>query len=607
MQKRMMPWWLALLLWAGPLVGVFPSEIFPVGPKTRLQIDFWKKIYTEIHDDEGLIHDSEDLTLIYRRVRLPEGLRPRQQQQMIDQIKEQITQLLQSIVQKGGVQLTSEEEKMFNQLGRPSLDLIKVLGPRMRYQRGQKEKFYRGLRQSELYLPHIRQALRQWQVPEDLAYLPHVESSFNYQAFSKVGAAGIWQFMRSTARHYRLKMDYLLDERRDPLKSTIAAARMLKFNYQKLKSWPLAITAYNHGVNSMVRAVEQVKDHLFESIVDRYRNRRFGFASKNFYPCFMAAREIAQDPAKYFPEIKNETPLAPIKVVKINRPFTLTEILRITGLSQAELSRYNPGFRPAAFAPTAVLSGKDPLALPAYVPFGPAEIAQLRLPGKPRAVIAAAVPTKTPLPAPAILTKTTPVDPKQASPARSLWAKIKNFFWPSSQKNLSPVLAQAPTAEELNDPQQALRQEAFAFQGVQKQPDLYQIQVEPSETLGHYVDWSQVPLEELQKLNHLKGEQIQLGQKFNLPLTAALAAQFAEKRKTFHQVLREDFLANFVITGVQKYIVQPGDTLYKIAQKFKMEIWPFRLLMPASWDLKIYPGQTLTLPQLEPKNSNALE
>ena len=118
-------------------------------------------------------------------------------------------------------------------------------------------------------------------MPVELSVLPHVESSFNPEAYSHVGAAGIWQFIRSTGKRY-MQIDHLIDERMDPFASTKAAAKLLRHNYQLTQSWPLALTAYNHGVASMRRAINTLGTRDIAVIVRKYKGRAFGFASRNF-------------------------------------------------------------------------------------------------------------------------------------------------------------------------------------------------------------------------------------------------------------------------------------------------------------------------------------
>ena len=107
------------------------------------------------------------------------------------------------------------------------------------------------------YMIFLKKIFKKYDLPEELIVLPHVESSFNYKAYSSAGAAGIWQFTRGTGKQY-LKISYEVDERLDPILSTEAAAKLLKRNYEVLGSWPLAITAYNHGAYGMKRAVKKL-------------------------------------------------------------------------------------------------------------------------------------------------------------------------------------------------------------------------------------------------------------------------------------------------------------------------------------------------------------
>ena len=147
--------------------------------------------------------------------------------------------------------------------------------------------------------------LEQHGVPEEIAALPHVESSFNPAAYSKVGAAGLWQFMPSTAKRF-MRVDGVVDERLDPYSATEAAANLMLYNYRLLGSWPLAVTAYNHGPGGLRRAQEELGTSDIAVIVKRYQGATFGFASRNFYVAFLAALEVDRNAEKYF------GPIAPL-------------------------------------------------------------------------------------------------------------------------------------------------------------------------------------------------------------------------------------------------------------------------------------------------------
>ena len=161
----------------------------------------------------------------------------------------------------------------------------------IRVQQGLREKVDEGLHRASKLLPRILTILRQHQVPAELAALPLVESTFNPAAYSKAGAAGLWQFIRSTGKQYSL-ISRKRDDRRDPVRATEAAARLLRDNYQALGSWPLAIVAYNHGHAGIRAASTLVGSTAIEDIVARYNGPRFGFASKNFYAEFLAALDV---------------------------------------------------------------------------------------------------------------------------------------------------------------------------------------------------------------------------------------------------------------------------------------------------------------------------
>jgi membrane-bound lytic murein transglycosylase D len=139
---------------------------------------------------------------------------------------------------------------------------------------------------------------RQSGVPIELTRLPFVESSFNVKARSRVGASGIWQFMRYTGRRF-MRINYAVDERNEPLRATEAAAKLFRMNYNMLNQWPLAVTGYNHGPAGVQRVVKKFNTDNIVELVDE-RHGRFGFASANFYACFLAALEVEKNANKYF-------------------------------------------------------------------------------------------------------------------------------------------------------------------------------------------------------------------------------------------------------------------------------------------------------------------
>ena len=156
----------------------------------------------------------------------------------------------------------------------------------------------RGLEISQRYDAVFRKIFREEGLPEDLAFLPHVESSFQASARSSAGAVGLWQFTRGAAERF-MTVNTKVDERLNPIASARGAARYLKHAYSLLGSWPLALTSYNHGINGMLRAKKQLGGD-FVHIVEQCTLPNFGFASRNYYAEFLAAREIAGDPRWIF-------------------------------------------------------------------------------------------------------------------------------------------------------------------------------------------------------------------------------------------------------------------------------------------------------------------
>jgi membrane-bound lytic murein transglycosylase D len=190
---------------------------------------------------------------------------------------------------------------------------------------------------------YIRRTLREQGLPEGLAALPHVESSYHPLAYSHRGASGLWQFTRSTGRRY-MRVDRAVDERRDPFISTVAAARLLKHNHAATGTWPLAITAYNHGTSGVRRATRKIGTTDIAPIVRRYKSRRFGFASRNFYVAFLAALQVSSDANRYFGAFSKDPP-AHNTTVKLDAYIAAEHVAKQLGLTLAELRNHNPALR----------------------------------------------------------------------------------------------------------------------------------------------------------------------------------------------------------------------------------------------------------------------
>ncbi|RPJ79748.1 MAG: lytic transglycosylase domain-containing protein, partial [Deltaproteobacteria bacterium] len=263
---------------------------FPEYHVIKPNVRFWKKVYSEFTTNQGIIHDNRNLDIIYEAIQLvpPNGSRNHKaNQRNINAIKEKYKTILLKLA-SGQKPETKTEKRVYSLFAdKKNLQSFRDASENIRFQLGQSDRFREGVIRSGAYLSEIRKIIKSYGLPEQLAYLPHVESSYNYNAYSKFGAAGIWQFTRGTGKNY-MKIDYTLDERRDPILATHAAAKYLKKNYEHLGSWPIALTAYNHGANGMARAKREVGSD-YASIYKRYNGKSFGFASRNFYSEFLAA------------------------------------------------------------------------------------------------------------------------------------------------------------------------------------------------------------------------------------------------------------------------------------------------------------------------------
>lgn len=236
---------------------------------------------------------------------------------------------------------TAEEKHIAALLGKagPDAPTGSVLAGRIRGQRGLGDQLCESVARARPLLPEMRRLLAKHGVPEELSSLPLVESGYRVSAYSHAAAVGMWQFTRGTGRRF-LHIDHVVDERRDPMLATEAAAKYLRENYERLGSWPLAITAYNHGANGMSYAVRKLQTKNLATIVENYRSRYFGFASRNFYSEFLAAHDVMAKGLATCPEPK-EKYVAPAEVV-LDAYVPLKDLASAAGVSTGELMELNP-------------------------------------------------------------------------------------------------------------------------------------------------------------------------------------------------------------------------------------------------------------------------
>jgi len=308
-------WLLSLLVfWLAFSPGNTQSQIkpgtedpFPLLPGLESSVEFWKKVFTEYSISQLVFFDPLDMSRIYDVLDVGEEGRTSEY-------------------------INGERERIAAAHG---VDLERV-----RAQRGIKERTAAGLKRSGRHIVQMQQIFRDRGLPIELTYLPIVESSYDVNARSNVGALGMWQFMRTTGRQY-MRVDRSIDERRDPIESTRAAALFLQQAYDTLGSWPLAITAYNFGPGGMTRAVAAIESDNLVELINQYNHPYWGFAPKNFYAEFLAAVEIGKNVNQYFPELQLDSPVA-IKEIELKNSVSVAALAKSTGLTRDQLLGWNP-------------------------------------------------------------------------------------------------------------------------------------------------------------------------------------------------------------------------------------------------------------------------
>jgi len=356
-----------------------PSRDLPRPAELQRDVDFWIRVYSEITTRQGFLHDDADLSIVYGVLNLPDappGSKPRRD--AITTERERWRTALQQAADSRarGVPATTADARRVLELWGAEVTPARLQAAveSVRFQLGQADRFREGIVRSGIWETHIAETFARMGLPPELAALPHVESSFTPTAYSKVGAAGLWQFMPGTARLY-MRVDDVLDERMDPFRATEAAGKLLLYNYRVLGSWPLAITAYNHGAAGMRRARDTLGTDDFAIIARQYKGRAFGFASRNFYPSFLAALTIDQDPSRYFGQIER-APRLRFHELEMPAYASVDALASATGLDRAVLRDLNPALRPSVWSGSRRVPRGYKLRLPADRPLSAAELSQ---------------------------------------------------------------------------------------------------------------------------------------------------------------------------------------------------------------------------------------
>lgn len=376
----------------GPALGYKP-DTFEIPEPMKPRVQFWIDIYTKYTTDQGVLHDSLHVGAVYESVDFTsimkdESLSAREKskarKKLLEEkrkaVKERLLKLHAIFTKTEGrkvvpldeaerqekvATLTGDDLRYYNMFlndERPTKFKDAAQKGRLRFQLGQRDKFIQGIYYSGRYLREMEKIFHDAGLPIEITRLPFVESSFNVKARSRVGASGIWQFMRYTGRKF-MRITGASDERNDPIKATRAAARMLRINYEMLQNWPLAITGYNHGPAGVARMVKKFKTDNISELVDE-RHGRFGFASANFYASFLAALHVEREAEKYFGAVYWDSPV-PTEEILATRPVNNKTLVAWFDGNVEKAKEYNLHLTRTFWSGYAVLGPKDFVRVPA--------------------------------------------------------------------------------------------------------------------------------------------------------------------------------------------------------------------------------------------------
>jgi membrane-bound lytic murein transglycosylase D len=590
------------------------QTLFPRPQSLQPAITFWTRVYTEVDSISGFVHDSRNLAVIYETLKFKPADSNRRQQRRIEEALERYRGALLALAGGKRTNLTPTEQRALEPWGKDATaKTLRTAADNLRFQRGQSGGFRDGLIRAGAWDRQIRAVLRELGVPEALAALPYVESSYHPSVRSSAGAAGLWQFTRLTGRRY-LRVDHVVDERLDPLESTRAAARLLQYNHSILKNWPLAITAYNHGLSGMRRAVRVTGTDNIGTIVRDYNGRLFGFASRNFYASFLAALDVSKDYRHYFGTLTRRPADNP---QRIELPAYLpAEVLSEGfGVDTATLQQINPALQPAVWDGRKHVPKGYRLRLPAGMGDRKARERLARLaatdgqteqipdifyqvePGDTLSEIARRYRTTVT----ELMIMNGLHDPRRVRAGASLRVLSAAADGVVPVAALEPATqsatpaghtADSKTTEASADPEQQVATLGTPPDAPEADliadPADYEvgadgtIEIQAAETLGHYADWLQTHSSHLRRFNGLgSSESLRVGRRLKLDFSTVSTREFEQRRLAYHQAHQAMFFQNHRITGDCTHTVRTGDSLWVIAaRQYGVPFWLLRQYNP---------------------------
>jgi|YNPBryantNP2012_1023418.scaffolds.fasta_scaffold00154_46 membrane-bound lytic murein transglycosylase D len=551
------------------------KDLFPLPPSLENAVRFWVRVYGVYECNQYVFHDMENLAVVYEVVRI-QSLDPERpdmelgpdQRAFLQVKKDFYRRLLETLASPDTDfdRLSPEEKRIFDLFGgvRDREVYARAAG-NIRAQKGQKNRFRKGLELKGRYLEFVHRALRSQGIPLELAALPQVESCYNYMARSSAGAAGIWQFTRPTGRLF-LRIDRTIDERLDPIRSSEAAARLLRQHWEELGSWPLAITAYNHGLGGMKKARAALGTSDIGEIVARYRGPSFGFASRNFYAEFLAALHVMEHSVEYFGEIRPE-PSIRFEEVQLPQPCTFPLVAKRLGVPVADLSALNPGLREPMVTGASRLPRGYRLRVPPHsghadlVARLSLEAAKTQVGDRPEQKDGnRAVPS--PVNAPKDVVKKPESLAREGGGIFGGVATAEASVPESEGESGMPVsVFSAWRPAEIR-----IRSNGPPLAGSTR--------VEPEETPALYAAWLGVPVQKVLQWNRLsRGTGLRSGQTVRLVFERVTPEEFQKARLTYHRKVEENFLKQYKVLSTFSHPLREGENLWVLSESYKVPYW----------------------------------
>lgn len=617
--------------------------LFPLPAVLGPAVKFWTRIYSEVDTRGGLVHDNERMDIIYSQLDTTFDAFP---EKTIERSLVYYRNILWDLAKGKRTDLSCDEQRVLTIWGgNPDATTLKAAAERVRFQRGQSERFLQGVNRSTAWRAFILKALEARGLPRELAALPHVESSFHPRAISHAGAAGLWQFMPGTGRRF-MQVNEVVDERYDPFKASEGATQLLKYNHSILKSWPLALTAYNHGLSGVYGLTKRFSSSDIGELVRRSKGGKgMGFASRNFYASFLAALEVSDHPLRYFRAVRPRAPAEPPQL-ELKAFLPSDALAQSLGVEMDILKKHNPVLQEAVWNGSKYIpKGYRVVLPPDPLPAGLDE--KLRLaeaksgldaqkpdlfykvrPGDTLSTIAEKyqittaelmamndlkdrksiragqslkLPNKNPSDSAALLAQ-------NAAPAAPESTKTETNAKSAGEKTPSPESTTANEASPANPPAKAENpSETTTAEADEKaktseaavDPFDYRvaaddtIEVQAVETLGHYAGWLEIPAARLKTANG-KHFTLAIGKRVHLNFSKVGKKTFEQRRRAYHEAMRNTFFEKNRITSTQEHRVTNGDSLWWLAiKRYSIPLWLIRQYNPSLQTVGALPNGTL--------------